>query len=101
MQELGAAAGPGLDLVPVSEHCVVLLMAVPMNWEPFACFPAPNCPLTAIKVSRDLLPGLQTFLRRISLRHQNLSKDYTAKRVESLGMPMEGFLDNSPTLRRA
>ena len=64
--KFGAAAIPGFDLVLEGENRIVLLVSSPMNRKSFIRLPASNRPLAAIQEGRDLLPGFQTLLRRVS-----------------------------------
>src|SRR5581483_1721187 len=69
----GAQTAPGFDLVAEGEDGVLLLVLAAVDGKSLARFPAPDGAFAAVKVGGDLLPGLQSFLWDVPLRHGKAS----------------------------
>ena len=77
---LDAQSAPSIYFVFVRKDRVLLFMLATVNWQPLTRFPASNSTLAAVEVPSDLLPGVQSFLWGVPLRHlKTPAEDYTSR----------------------
>src|SRR5437763_10275399 len=69
----GAQTAPGFDFVAKGEDGVMLLVLAAVDGKSLPRLPAPDGAFAAIEVGGDLLPGLQSFLWDVPLRHVKAS----------------------------
>src|SRR5277367_915482 len=68
------STAPGLYLVLIGKDRVLPFMFTPVNGQTFVCLPAPCRPFATVKVACDLLPGFQSFLGGILVKHRKPSR---------------------------